>query len=242
MSRERDTDTLTPTRSTHRDLGPDAPTVKNSFTGDDAETHRLDPRAYAPLRVCPQCSLAWEVTGEWCPSCGTAFDKSAQPTRVQPAAALPSATRTRKQPPLNRSARRRGITHPPVQAQPQAPRRAQQVPAQNSSSGFKTFATVLVFAAAISVAFLIGQSTRASSEQVDQRVSEAVQTAKQSAASSYERAFDKMQAQAAAAIETAREKGVAEGKANARAQIDAQQEQGQSIFDNVTACVLQGDC
>ncbi|MBJ7458593.1 MAG: hypothetical protein JHD02_05340 [Thermoleophilaceae bacterium] len=232
MSRERDTDTLT-----RIDMGPDAPTVKNSFTGD--ETHRVDPRAYAPLRVCPQCSLAWEITGEWCPSCGTAFDKSAQPTRVQPAAA--SATRPGKSPPLNRSARRRGITHPPVQAQP--PRRApQQQPQPNGSSGFKTFATVLIFAAAIAVAFFVGQSTRASSAQVDQRVDEAVQTAKRSAASSYERAFDKMQAQAAAAIEAAREKGLAEGKANAQAQIEAQQQQSQSIFDGVTNCVLRGDC
>ncbi|MBJ7353214.1 MAG: hypothetical protein JHC98_00155 [Thermoleophilaceae bacterium] len=233
MSRERDTDTLTPTRQTRRDLGPDQPTVKN-FTGDEAETHKLDPRHYAPLRVCPQCSLAWEVTGEWCPSCGTAFDKTAREsvraTRVMPARSV-SPARVGSQPPLTRSARRRGVTPPPP-----APKAAKSA---SSGGAGKVVFTVLLFAAAIVVAFFIGQSTRPSQAQVDQSIDQSVQAAKQSAANSYRRAFDKMQAQAAAAIEAARDKALAEGAAKAQ---QDQQAESQSIFDKVTQCVISGDC
>jgi hypothetical protein len=225
--RDRDTDTLT-----RIDHGPDQPTVKN-FTGDEAETHKLDPRHYAPLRVCPQCSLAWEVTSEWCPSCGTAFDKGARVTRVMPA-------RAANQPPLTRSARRRGVTPPPP-----APKKA----AESSAAG-KVIFTVLLFAAAITLAFFIGQSTRSSNAEVDQSISQAVNTAKRSAAQSYQTAFDKIQADAARAVRSARRKALAEGEAKAQqAQVDQaqaeqqdQQLQGQSIFDSVTACVVHGDC
>ena len=235
MSRERDTDTLTPTRSTRRDPLPDAPTVK-SFTGDDAQTHKLDPRAYAPLRVCPQCSLAWEVTGEWCPSCGTAFDKSAREsvraTRVMPARSV-SPARVGSQPPLTRSARRRGATPPPPPAAKAA------APAKSGGAG-KAIFTVVIFAAAIAVAFFVGQSTRPSQAQVDKSINQSVQAAKQSAANSYRRAFDKMQAQAAAAIEAARSKALAEGEAKAQADLETQSQN--SIFDSVTQCVVHGDC
>jgi hypothetical protein len=232
MSRERDTDTLT-----RIDPLPDAPTVKSSFTGDDAETHKLDPRHYAPLRVCPQCSLAWEVTGEWCPSCGTAFDKthreSVRATRVMPARPV-SPARVGSQPPLTRSARRRGVTPPPP-----TPKAAK--PAKSGGAG-KAFFTVLIFAAAIAVAFFVGQSTRPSQAQVDESINQSVQAAKQSAASSYERAFEKMQDQAAAAIKAAREKALAEGEAKAQQDALDNADQSQSIFDGVTACVLHGDC
>lgn len=229
MSRERDTDTLT-----RIDLGPDAPTVKNS-TGDDAETHKLDPRAYAPLRVCPQCSLAWEVTGKWCPSCGTAFDKTAREsvraTRVMPARSVSPAP-ARAQPPLTRSARRRGAVPPPP-----APTAAAS--ARSGGAG-KVIFTVMLFAAAIAVAFFVGQSTRPSEAQVDKSINQSVQAAKQSAVESYGRAFKKMQAQAAAAIEAARAKALAEGEAKAQADRDTQSQN--SIFNSVTECVLHGNC
>lgn len=231
MSRERDTDTLT-----RIDVGPDQPTVKN-FTGDDAETHRLDPRAYAPLRVCPQCSLAWEVTGEWCPSCGTAFDKSAREgvraTRVMPARS-PSPARVGSRPPLTRSARKRGATPPP-------PAQKAAKPASNGGAG-KIIFTVVVFAAAIAVAFFAGQSTRSSDAEVDRSISQAVNTAKTSAAQSYQAAFDKIQKEAADAVKNARSKALAEGEAKAQQNALDQQDQSQSIFDGVTACVLHGEC
>jgi hypothetical protein len=231
MSRERDTDTLT-----RIDSLPDAQTVK-SFTGDDAETHKIDPRAYAPLRVCPECSLAWEVTGQWCPSCGTAFDKSAREsvraTRVMPARSVAPA-RVGTQPPLTRSARKRGVTPPPA-----PPKQAR---AERSGGAGKIVATVLIFALAITAAFFIGQSTRPSQAQVDQSIDQAVQAAKQSAVKSYERAFAELRDEAAAAVEAARSKALAEGEAKAQANaLDAERE-SQSIFDNVTNCVLRGEC
>jgi len=236
MSRERDTDTLTPTPSTHRDSLPDAQTVK-SFTGDDAETHKIDPRAYAPLRVCPECSLAWEIAGQWCPSCGTAFDKSAREsvraTRVMPARSV-SPTRVGSQPSLTRSARKRGVTPPPAPPK--------QTNAPQSGGAGKLVATVLIFALAITAAFFIGQSTRPSQAQVDQSIDQAVQAAKQSAVNSYERAFAKLRDEAAAAVETARSKALAEGEAKAQANALKAESESQSIFDSVTNCVLRGEC
>lgn len=231
MSRERDTDTLT-----RIDSLPDAQTVK-SFTGDDAETHKIDPRAYAPLRVCPECSLAWEVTGEWCPSCGTAFDKSAREsvraTRVMPARSV-SPARVGTQPPLSRSARKRGVTPPPA-----PPKQARQ--SQSGGAG-KLVATVLVFALAITAAFFIGQSTRPSQAQVDQSINTAVDSAKRSAAESYSRAFDTLQKRAAEAVKDARAKALAEGEAKAQQFQADRQADDQSFFDGVTACVLRGEC
>lgn len=231
MSRKRDTDTLT-----QIDLGPDQPTIRQGFAGSEDETHKIDPRAYAPLRVCPECSLAWEITGEWCPSCGTAFEKSVRDsstaTRVMP--------RRPGEPPLNRSARRRAGAAPAPQLVKQSPRRAPQQKSTGSMARNTLLAILVVFGMA--GAFILGQSTRQSQAEVDRSIDQAVSTAKQSAANSYKKAFDEMQAQAATAIEAARKKGVAEGQANAQSQIEAQQQDSQSLFDNVTQCVLHGQC
>lgn len=236
MSRERDTDTFTPTRFDHT---PDMPTVRQEFVGSDEETHQVDPRNWAPLRVCPECSLAWESAGDWCPSCGTAFEKSRResstPTRVMP-------RRPASEPPLTRSARRRqSSSQPRVQRAQAAPPQREQ----NKRSGgafLRVLLTTVAIAAAMVFAFLVGQASRPSDGQVDKRISQAVDTAKQSAASSYQRAFEKMQAQAAAAAEAARKQGQAEGAASAQQQLDAQQQQNQGIFDSVTQCVLHGNC
>jgi flagellar biosynthesis/type III secretory pathway protein FliH len=116
-------------------------------------------------------------------------------------------------------------------------------PREKSSGAGKIIFTVLLFVAAIAVAFLVGQSTRPSSAEVDRNTSQAVQTARQSAANSYRRAFEKIQAEAAAAVEAAQKKaraqGLAEGEANAQS---LQQEDSQSIFDKVTGCVVNGNC
>jgi hypothetical protein len=231
MSRERDTDTLT-----RIDLGPDQPTVKN-FAGDEAETHRLDPRHYAPLRVCPECSLAWEITGEWCPSCGTAFDKSAREsvraTRVMPARPV-SPARVGSQPPLSRSARKRGVKPPPP-----APKAA--APAKSGSAG-KYFLIAVAFVAAVAIAFLAGQATRLSADQVDQRTAEAAQTARQSAANSYSRAFEKLQAQYEKARQAAVERARAEGLADAQVQQQASEQAGSSVIDKIGRCIVDLQC
>jgi hypothetical protein len=236
MARHNDTDTLT-----RFDTAPDAPTRKNDFAGDDAETHRLDPRVYAPLRVCPECSLAWETSNKWCPSCGTAFERSVResstPTRVMPA--RPAAS----EPPRKRSARRQTAQSQP-RGQGSPPQR--QAPAKTGGSAGKNTLFAVLLVAAMIGAFFVGQSTRPSQASVDKSITEAVNTAKQSAVASYQDAFDKMQQQAADAIKDARAKGRAEGQANAQAeaqaQIDEQAQSGQSTFDKVTACVLHGEC
>jgi hypothetical protein len=228
--RDKDTDTLT-----RIDAAPDAPTIK-SFTGDEAETHKLDPRPYAPMRVCPQCSLAWEVTGEWCPSCGTAFNKASRATRVQPAAQV-----ARRNQPSRRDSSRRPA------AQRGAPVRQAPAPREKSGGAGKIIFTVLLFVAAIAVAFLVGQSTRPSSAEVDRSTAEAVQTARESAVNSYSRAFKKIQTEAAAAIEAAQRRARAQGRAQGLAQGEAnaqalQEQDSQSIFDRVTKCVTTGSC
>jgi hypothetical protein len=206
MAKKHDTDT-----QTRIDPAPDAPTLRQDFAGGAGAGHRLEPRAYSPLRVCPQCSLAWETSGRWCPSCGAAFERENDGgTRV--------ATSRPGGPPLRRQPRTTGTA----------------------------FGRALLLAAAaliaLSAAFFAGQASRPSQAQVDRSIEQAVNTAKQSAAASYRKAFDQMQAEAAAAIEAARKKGVAEGQASVEQQLEAQQQEGRSIFDSVTACVLDGDC
>ncbi|MFT4050429.1 MAG: hypothetical protein QM648_11430 [Solirubrobacterales bacterium] len=241
MSRERDTDTLTPTRFDHT---PDMPTVRQEFSGSDEATHQVDPRNWAPLRVCPECSLAWEITGEWCPSCGTAFEKSRReastPTRVMP-------RRPAAEPPLSRSARRRssgGQLRPRAEAPapPSGPPKRAAKPKSSAGSFFKGVFVVVGLCAAMAIAFLAGQASRPTNAQIDSRIAQAVDTAKQSASRSYGRAFEKMQARAAAAAEAARKQGQAEGAATAEQQLADQQQDNQGIFDSVTACVLHGNC
>jgi hypothetical protein len=235
--KKHDTDTLT-----RFDSAPDAPTVRQDFAGSEAETHRVEPQVFAPLRVCPECSLAWESSGEWCPSCGTAFEKAAREsvtaTRVMP--------RRAAEPPLARGARRRSQgQRPRGQASPaQRPPRREPPARASSSTGSALRGVVFSVLAlcAIVAAFFVGQATRPSQADVDRSINQAVSTAKQSAASSYQKAFEKMQSQAAAAIAAARSKALAEGRADAQSQIDAQQQDSQSLFDNVTQCVLHGQC
>lgn len=216
----------------------DAPTVRSDVSAAEAETQKIEARVYDPLRVCPECSLAWETTDQWCPSCGTAFERSRResstPTRVMSA-------RPAGNPPLTRSARRAAAEQPPRQSGP--PRR-QAPPTEpgTSGSGAKGTLFALLAAAAIAAAFFAGQATRPSQAEVDRSIGVAVDTAKQSAVASYEKAFDELQARAATAIKEARAKGVAEGQANAQPQIDEQAESGRSIFDKVTDCVLNGQC
>lgn len=241
MARERDIDART-----RVDRTPEDPTLVSDFDGSDEETHQLDPRVWAPLRVCPQCSLAWEVSGEWCPSCGTAFDKSArerqqQATRVMPHRVSETGGHRKAEPPLNRSARRARAEGRPAPASVRQGPPVRREPPKKSGAG-KIVLTVVAFSAAIVVAFFVGQLSRPTDSQIDKSVNEAVQTARNSAAASYEKAFKTMQQRTAKAIEDARQKGIAEGQAALQAQADAQQQDNQSIWDDVTSCVLRGEC
>lgn len=240
MSRERDR-----TAHTRIDETPDAPTVRSEFTGSDEATHQIDPRVWAPLRVCPQCSLAWEVAGEWCPSCGTAFDKSVREkqhaTRVMPHRVSETGGHRKAEPPPKRSARStRDAAAPAPKSVRQGPP-VRREPKQSSGTARVVFTTVAV-AAAIVAAFFVGQLSRPTDAQIDKSVNDAVSTARRSAAASYDKAFQKMQQRTQKAIEDARQKGIAEGQAALQAQAEAQKQDNQSIWDSVTRCVLGGDC
>lgn len=241
MGRERDIDART-----EIDPTPDAPTIRSDLGGSDDETHQTDPRVWAPLRVCPQCSLAWEVAGEWCPSCGTAFDRSArekqqQATRVMPHRVSETGGHRKAEQSSSRSPRtQRAAGRPAPKSVRQGPP-VRREPKQSSGTA-KVIFTTLAVCAAVVAAFFVGQLSRPSDSQIDKSVSDAVSTARRSAAASYETAFKKMQQRTQKAIEEARQKGIAEGQASLQAQAEAQQQDNQSIWDSVTGCVLRGDC
>ncbi len=230
------------------DSSPDAPTVRQNVAGSDAPTHKIEPAAYVPLSVCPECSLAWETTSRWCPSCGTAFERSTRErtsaTRVMPTERLP---RPQAEPPLTRSARRRreSAARPPGPASPQGPNSGpprRQRPSGSSGASARNLALALGVIALVAVAFLAGQSTRPSQGEVDASIEQAVATARQSAVSSYRTAFEKLQAEATAAIESARKSGRAEGESSAQQELESQQSEGRSLFDKVTDCLLNREC
>lgn len=238
-----DTDTLeTVLDHTRLDDAPDAPTIHAGFQGDDAETHNLDPRIWAPLKVCPQCSMAWESTGEWCPSCGTAFDRSSErvkATRVMPAerqrARAASGQRSRRpgEPPLSRSGRRNG---PPPRARKQAapaPKRG-----GTGASVAKGFALLAVFAVAVTAAFYIGQQSRPSQSDLDNATQQAADTARKSAAESLRRFQDELRKQRDAAVARARAQGRSEGQAEAQATAET----SDSLIDKISRCVVDFSC
>lgn len=218
----KDTDTLT-----RIDRAAEAPTIRPD--SPDAETerlHKLEPRVWSPLRVCPECSFAWETEADWCPSCGTAFNSKLRArtavqrsTRVAPRRSTPKAVA----PP-----RRRDRTN----VVPPAP------PAPQGSSAGKVIATTLVFVLAVVGAFLIGQQTRASKEEVDRSVAEAVQNTKESAVASFEREFNeqraRLQKEFNQRVKAAEAKARDEGRAQGQAQ--AKDEQGSGMVDKLERC------
>ena len=113
---------------------------------------------------------------------------------------------------------------------------------QNSGGAGKIIFTVVLFVAAIAVAFLVGQSTRPSAAEVDRNTNQAVKTARESAAASYGRAFNQLQAKAAAALAVAQKKAREQGLAEGQAAAQQSQQESKSIFDKVTGCVLSGNC
>lgn len=247
-----DTDTLTLVDPTLVDEIADAATIKQHAIDPDASTHRLTPRVMAPLRVCPSCSRAWEVTGEWCPSCGTAFDVSASDavtrvsdnaTRVMPGRteqrAAARAPRRRGQARTSNtrsstgkqsvSARRAGGDHRP-------PRSASVDGRDGAGGGFKIVATIIAFSLALAFAFVLGQETRASNEEVDQQIAEAVQQTKDSAVASFEREFeqqrDRLQSEFNQRVKEAEAQAREQGRADAQAQ-----NEGGGVVDTLERCL-----
>lgn len=230
-----DTDTLTLV-----DEIADRETIKQFAVDPDAPTHRLEPRVFAPLRVCPACSRAWEVTGDWCPSCGTAFDVDDSPTvrtpRVRATVVRPGRTGEVR-------AARRGSAAPRVNAAGSSGNgrsggRASTTAATPEKSGggaLKVVATVLAFSLAIVFAFVLGQETRASKEEVDQRIEEAVQQTKDSAVASFQREFeqqrDRLQAEFNERVKTA------EAQAREQGRADAEADGPGGVLDNVERCL-----
>lgn len=247
-SPDSDTDTLTMI-----DEIADAATIKQHATDPDAPTHRLDARVFAPLRVCPACSRAWEVAGEWCPSCGTGFDVSAHDdtarrsesaTRVMPgrtgqrnvaraprergkARAVDRSSATRKQP---MAQRRQEVAHRP----PSSPSTDGRDGA--GGGGFKIVATIVAFSLLVAFAFVLGQETRASKDEVDQKIAEAVQQTRDSARASFEREFNEQRAR----LQTEFNQRVKEAEAQAleRGRSDAQgRGNGNGVVEKVERCL-----
>jgi hypothetical protein len=225
------TGTASDSAETVLDAVADRATIKQHAVDPDAETHKLDPRFWAPLRVCPQCSLAWETDADWCASCGTAFDardreteisaSAAEPTRVRPgrtgersAARRPRARRAA--PSTTRNTGERAAAHAPStrNAAPQ-PR-----PSRKVRSGGWALAIVLL--AIIPLAFVLGQSTRQSHAEVNAQIDQAVKTNTQSALASAQRSLQRQRNQLQREFNTrvtaAEQQAYAEGKANAIAQ------------------------
>lgn len=247
-SPKNDTDTLTMI-----DEIADAATIKQHAIDPDAPTHRLDARVIAPLRVCPSCSRAWEVTGEWCPSCGTAFDVIASdvPSRIADSATrvMPGRTGQRN---VARAPRGRGVARPAdrnsaTRKQPVAQRRqdaAHQPPKKPSidgsdgasGGGFKIVATIIAFSLLVAFAFALGQQTRASKDEVDQQIAEAVQQTKDSAIASAQRELeqqrDRLQTEFNQRVKEAEAKALERGRSDAQAL-----NEGGGVVDTLERCL-----
>ncbi|MGH2906227.1 MAG: hypothetical protein ACRDKI_05595 [Solirubrobacterales bacterium] len=224
-------------KETRIDSSPDNPTIKD--VAADAETHQLDPRYWAPLLVCPQCSLAWETDAGWCPSCGTAFERAAtesSPPRRARSRTSGAANRGNRSSSTTRNTGERAAAHPP------APRRAGK--AGRGSRGLAIAACLLLVPAA-ALGFLAGQQSRPSQAEVDRQTAKAVDQAKLSAFHSFQRNFAKQRAKLQAEVErraaAAAAQGFAQGKANAEQ--EAQQQAG-DFTDNIKQCIdsLFTDC
>lgn len=206
----------------------DAATIKQFAVDPNAETHKLDPRIYAPLRVCPQCSLAWETEAEWCVSCGTAFDARDREsaTRVRPG-------RTGERPAARNARARRAATSSPRNTEEraavhQAPRRKQPVrsaaPAARRSAGsfFGWLALFLLIPIAM-LAFIAGQNTRPTKAEVNNEIKTAVDQNTRSAIASAQRELQRQKNRLQAAFNErvikAEARAFSEGKSNAEAQL-----------------------
>lgn len=226
-------------------------TDHQNFKDRDAETHKLDPRVWAPLRVCPQCSLAWESTGDWCPSCGTAFDLRERETRVNAeqdvTRVMPGRTgeqttvRTSRPRRGNQSQAGRGNTAERRVAHghggrgnPGASNSAS--PGDRSGGTLKLIATVVAFSLAIVFAFAIGQETRASKDEVDAQIAQAVDQTKSSAVASFRRSFeaqrDRLQTEFNQRVKAAEERARQQGRADAEAQ-----NSGGGVVDRLEKCL-----
>lgn len=231
-----DTDTLTLV-----DDIADRETVKRFAIDPDAPTHRMEPRVFAPLRVCPSCSRAWEVTGDWCPSCGTSFDVDDQPTVRSPRtrATVVKPGRTGE---VRAARRSSSSTGPKVAAKdvrgpggrggaPVANGRAEK----SGGGATKVIATIVAFSLAVAFAFVLGQETRASKEEVDQRIEEAVQQTKDSAVASFQREFeqqrDRLQTEFNERVKAA------EAKAREQGRADAEVNQEGGVIDSLERCL-----
>lgn len=219
--KDHDTDTLT-----RIDPAPDAPTIRQDAGAETERTHRLEPRVFSPLRVCPECSFAWETKADWCPSCGTAFNAKLRT----------GSARTAVRPTVRRGAPK--AVAPPRRRdgagnKPPAP------PAPQGSGAGKVIATTLLIVVVVVAAFLIGQQTRASKEEVDRSVAEAVQNTKESAVASFEREFneqrDRLQKEFNERVKKAEAKAREQGRAQGQAEAQGQQSEG--TLDKLERCL-----
>lgn len=220
--KDRDTDTLT-----RIDPTPDAPTIRQDAGADTERTHKIEPRVFSPLRVCPECSFAWETEAEWCPSCGTAFN-----AKLRSRPARRTAVRQTQRQPTPRAVA-------PPRRRDGAGRRSPAEPAPQNSGAGKVVATTVLIVALVVAAFFAGQQTRASKEEVDRSVAEAVQNTKESAVASFEREFneqrDRLQTEFNERVKNAEAKAREQGRSQGQAEVQGQQ--GEGTLDRLERCL-----
>jgi hypothetical protein len=231
----------------------DEATIKQHAVDPDASTHSLDPRVWAPLRVCPKCSLAWESAGDWCPSCGTAFDVGDRETE-RPASRGARSLPVRGRGTDARSPRTRGASaasrprRPAGGGKPSAlvplPRRDPQSNSAKSGSRAAIWIALLLIIPVAAIAFVAGQQSRPSHAEVDGKIADAVQQTKNSAIKSYQRNFAdlrrdlqaKFNKRVKAAEEKAYADGIASAKAEQQAQEKAQRDNGFGFGEDLKKC------
>ncbi|MFY9487665.1 MAG: hypothetical protein WAP35_03070 [Solirubrobacterales bacterium] len=131
--------------------------------------HETPDRKIGPLRVCPECSLAWEVDAQWCPGCGTRFSD-----RPAAAAAEPSRQSAR----TSRAAGSTTATATTATATTATAATATATTATGRAEQWHQDRRVRVVLAAtlpiVAAAFLLGMLVRPSDSAVNDRIAEAV--------------------------------------------------------------------
>ena len=105
-----------------------------------------------------------------------------------------------------------------------------------AGGGFKIVATIVVFSLALAFAFVLGQETRPSKDEVDQQIAEAVQQTKDSAVASFEREFNQQRDRLQAEFNTRVKEAEAKAREQGRADVQAENEGG-GVVDTLERCL-----
>lgn len=100
---------------------------------------------------------------------------------------------------------------------------------------WKTLAAVVAIVLAVCASFVIGQQTRPSNAEVDQKIGEAVDQTKNSAVASFRREFDRQRERLQEQFN--QRVKAAEAKAREQGRADATKEQGSGVVGTIERCL-----